>query len=433
MYNIKKFDNLKLGLNSPNFFLGGIMNRINLEKYATLLVKTGINLKKGQILVIRTPIECAEFARIVSEVAFKAGAGDVAFMWSDEIAAKIRYLYGPDEIFDTFPSWQKEFFLSYARKDAAFLSISASNPEAMKGVNPERMQRYSRVSSEAIAEYRKRMMNNENVWCVASVPTEAWAKKVFPNVGSEAAVSKLWDAILSATRVYESNPVEAWEIHKENLKGNVAKLNDFKLKKLHFTNSLGTDLHIELPEGHLWMGGSDFTPDGHEFIANMPTEEVFTAPLKTGVNGKVVASMPLNFNGSLIRNFELEFKNGAVVSYRAEEGEEQLKMLIETDEGSKFLGEVALVPYDSPISNTGILFYNTLFDENAACHLALGEAYPVCVEGGEHMDADTLDAHGINRSITHEDFMIGTADLSVKGIDGQGREILIFKEGNFVI
>lgn len=409
------------------------MNRNPFEKYAELLVKTGINLKKDQILVLRTPVECADFARVVSEVAFKAGAKDVAILWSDEKSSRIRYLNGSDALFNTFPSWQKEFFLSYVRQDAAFLSISASDPEAMKGVDPERMLRYSRVSSAELQEYRDRLMSNENVWCVASVPTPSWAKKVFPDVDEQTAVDKLWEAIFNAVRVHEEDPVAAWSAHKDNLKKNVSLLNGFNLKSLHFTNALGTDLKIALPKGHIWMGGSDVTPDGHEFIANMPTEEVFTAPERTGVNGKVVAAMPLNFNGSLISNFWIEFKGGEVVDYAAETGYDQLKSLIETDEGSRFLGEVALVPYDSPISNTGILFYNTLFDENAACHLALGQAYPVCLKDGEKMTKEELMEKGINDSIAHEDFMIGTSDMRIVGYDWNDKEILIFDQGNFVI
>ncbi len=404
----------------------------NLRKYAELLVRTGINLKKDQILVLRTPIECSEFARIIVEVGFEAGAKDVVVMWNDEIVSRIRYLKGADDLFDTFPSWQKEFYLSYVRQDAAFLTISASDPENLKDVDPLRIQRYSRAFSSEVAEYRKRMMNNENVWCVASVPTPAWAKKVFPELSENDAVDKLWHAIFEAVRVDEADPVAAWEAHKASLKKRMEKLNALKFKELHYTNRLGTDLRIELPKGHIWLGGSDLTPEGHEFIANMPTEEVFTAPKRDGVNGRVVSSMPLNFNGSLIDKFELTFEAGKVVSFNAEVGYEQLKRLLETDEGSLYLGEVALVQYDSPISNMGILFYNTLFDENASCHLALGKAYPVCLEGGDAMDSAELIANGINDSITHEDFMVGTDDLSIIGITESGDQIQIMKDGNFV-
>ncbi len=409
------------------------MNDTKFIKYAELLVKTGINLKKNQILVVRAPIECAEFARAITEIAFDAGAKDVVILWNDDGYSKIRYLKGPEALFDTIPSWQKAFYLSYVRQDAAFLSISASDPENFKEVDPLRIQRYSRAFNAEVSEYRQRLMNNENVWCVASVPTPAWAAKVFPNDTVDAAMDKLWEAIYASVRIDETDAVAAWETHKAALKKQMNHLNELNFKSLHYTNSLGTDLVIELPEGHIWLGGSDFTPDGHEFIANMPTEEVFTAPKRDGVNGRVVSAMPLNFSGSLIDKFELTFENGKVVDYKAEVGYEQLRRLLETDEGSMYLGEVALVPYDSPISNMGILFYNTLFDENASCHLALGKAYPVCLKGGEHMDSDTLIKNGINDSMTHEDFMIGTKDLSIVGTTYSGETIQVFKNGNFIV
>lgn len=407
------------------------MSDNKLRKYAELVVKTGINIKKDQILIVNAPIECADFARQISEVAFEAGAKDVVIRWNDEVSSRIRYLKAPDEIFDTFPSWQKEFYLSYVREDAAFLSISASDPEALKGVDPMRIQRYSKAFDASVREYRTRLMNNINVWCVASVPTPAWAKKVFPNEPIDVAMNKLWDAIYEAVRVNEADPVAAWEAHKTQLKTRMNYLNEMNFKSLRYTNQLGTDLVVDLPDHHIWIGGSDFTPEGHEFIANMPTEEVFTAPHRTGVNGRVVSSMPLNFNGSLIDGFELTFEYGKVVSYQAEVGYEHLKSLLETDEGSVYLGEVALVQNDSPISNMGILFYNTLFDENASCHLALGKAYPVCVKEGENMSPEELIQNGINDSMTHEDFMVGTSDLSIVGTTHDGREIQIFKDGNF--
>lgn len=403
----------------------------NLIKYAELLVKTGINIKQGQILVVRSPIECAAFVRIVAEVAYKAGASDVQVLWADEKLSKVTFLNAPDELFDTVPSWQVEFYLSYVRQDAAFLSISASDPELMKSVDTERIVRSQRVRSKALSEYQERLMSNKNVWCVASIPTLAWAKKVFPKASDEEAIDQLWQAIFNATRVSEENPVKAWEVHKANLSTQVKRLNDLKLKSLHYTNSLGTDLVINLPEGHLWIGGADYTPEGHEFIANMPTEEVFTAPDRTGVNGVVKNALPLNLNGTIVDGFELTFKEGKVVDFKAEEGYDALKGLLDTDEGSRYLGEVALVPYDSPISNTGILFYNTLFDENASCHLALGKAYPVCVEGGEDMPKEDLEAKGINDSISHVDFMVGTSDLKIVGQTVSGEEVVIFEMGNF--
>lgn len=402
-----------------------------LEKYARLLVKTGVNIQKNQILVIQSPIEAAAFARIVSEIAFKEGAKDVQILWKDELSTKIKYSYGPDEIFEEYPSWKKEFYISYARKGAAFLNIYATDPELLKDINPERVAKYQKVTNIALKEYRDRTMTNQNAWCIASIPTVAWAKKVFPDLSEDDAVKSLWKAILKSVRVDQEDPVAAWEEHKKSLEKRIDFLNSKKFRYLHYKNELGTDLVIELPKNHLWTGGADFTQDGTAFIANMPTEEVFTLPKKDGVNGKVVSSMPLNYNGSLIDEFSLTFKDGKIIDFTAKEGYDNLKHLINTDEGSAYLGEVALVPYDSPISNLKTLFYNTLFDENASCHLAIGKAYSPCIKGGEKMTDEELKKEGANDSLVHEDFMIGTKDLEIMGTSFDGEEIAIFKDGNF--
>ena len=402
-----------------------------LKKYASLIVKEGINIQKDQILVINSPIECAEFTREISEIAYREGARDVVVNWNDELLAKIKYLNAPEEVFEEFPSWRKELYVSYAEKGAAFLSISASDPELMKDVKPERLIKANKASSTALRDYRERLMSDKNVWCVVSVPTKAWAKKVFPEISEESAVEKLWSAIFKAVRADVEDPVDAWEKHKNNLKKSMDFLNENNFKYLHYKNSLGTDLKIELPENHLWLGGSSHTPENIEFIANIPTEEVFTLPKKTGVNGTVVSSKPLNYRGNLIEEFSITFKEGKIVDFTAKKGYDSLKSLIDTDEGSKYLGEVALVPYDSPISNSNILFYNTLFDENASCHLAIGEAYPVCIKNGENMSKDELKSIGVNHSMEHVDFMIGTSDLSIIGTKENGEEITVFKNGNF--
>ena len=407
------------------------MNNELLEKYALLLVKTGINIQKDQTLVINSPIECASFARIVSRIAYVEGAREVVINWRDELSSKIRFLLAPEEVFEEFPDWQRDFYLSNARKGAAFLNISASDPELMKDVNPDRMAKAQKASSTAIKEYRERLMSNKNVWCVASIPTVAWAKKVFPKVSEDEAVEKLWNSIFKTVRVDTEDPVASWETHKSNLKKSMDFLNSNNFKYLHYKNSLGTDLKIELPENHLWLGGSEYTPEGIEFIANMPTEEVFTLPKKTGVNGIVVSSKPLNYNGNLIEEFSLTFEQGRIVDFKAEKGYDILKKMIETDEGSYYLGEVALVPHDSPISNSNILFYNTLFDENASCHLAIGKAYPVCIKNGENLSDKELVKLEVNDSFVHEDFMVGTEDLQIIGITADGKEIPIFKNGNF--
>ena len=407
------------------------MDNMLLEKYANLIVKTGVNIQKGQTLVISTPIECASFARMIAEVAYLAGARDVVMNWKDELFSKMRFLQAPEEVFEEFPEWQKQFYLSYVKQGAAFISIAASDPELLKDVNPDRVAKVQKASNLALQEYRERVMSNKNAWCVVSIPTKSWAKKVFPKLSEEEAVKKLWGAIFKTVRVDTKDPTAVWEQHKNKLKVSADFLNSHQFKFLRYKNSLGTDLEIELPKNHIWLGGSEYTPEGVEFIANMPTEEVFTLPKKTGVNGHVVSSMPLNYNGSLIDQFSLTFKAGKIIDFTAVTGYEVLKKLIATDEGSNYLGEVALVPYDSPISNAKILYYNTLFDENASCHLAIGKAYPVCIKDGKNMNKKQLDQLEVNDSLTHVDFMIGTQDLEIIGITAAGKEIPVFKKGNF--
>lgn len=401
-----------------------------LGKYARLIVKIGVNIKRDQILVIRSPIECASFTREIARIAYEEGAGDVVISWSDELFTKIRYLYAPDKVFEEFPEWNREFYLSYARHGAAFISVLATDPELMKDVDPGRIAKDSKTRSTALKEYSERIMSSRNSWCVVSIPTKAWAKKVFPGATEEEAIEKLWKAIFMSVRADANDPVAAWEEHKANLAKRIEFLNSNEFKYLIYRNSLGTNLKIELPQNHIWLGGSDFTPEGQEFIANMPTEEVFTLPKKTGVNGIVVSSRPLNYNGNLIEDFSLSFKDGRIVDYSAKRGYEVLKSIIETDEGAHYLGEVALVPNDSPISNLNVLFYNSLIDENSSCHLAIGKAYP-CIKNADKMSKEELELIGVNDSFVHEDFMIGTEDMEITGINSSGEEIPVFRKGNF--
>lgn len=402
-----------------------------LEKYARLVVKTGVNIQKDQILVVNSPIECADFARKIAKEAYAAGAKDVVVSWNDEKLSKIRFTDAPDKVFDEFPNWRKEMYLGYAKEGAAFVSIAASDPEILKDVNPDRIARMQKVSGNALKEYRERMMNNKNTWCVVSIPTVSWAKKIFPQLSEAEAVARLWDAILETVRVGDGDPIAAWQSHLKTLTKSKELMNEYNFTRLHYKNALGTDLTVELPKGHIWLSGAEFTPDGREFVANMPTEEVFTLPKKHGVNGTVVSSKPLNYHGNLIENFKLTFKDGKVIEYSAKKGQSILEKLLTADESSAYLGEVALVPHDSPISNLNILFYNTLFDENASCHLAFGKAYPVCIAGGDKMDESALEAAEVNDSLIHEDFMIGTADLEITGITQDGKEVAVFKNGNF--
>lgn len=403
-----------------------------LENYAQLIIKIGLNIQKNQTLVITSPIEGAEFVRIVGEVAFNEGARDVVLNWGDEKFSRMRFLKAPEEVFEEFPQWKRDFYLHYIKEGAAFLSISASDPELFMDVDPSRMAKANKTINTALREYRESIMSNKNTWCVASIPTLSWAKKVFPHLPQEKVINKLWSTILKAVRIDGGDFINQWKEHNKNLRKTREFLNNKNFKTLHYKNSLGTDLTVELPKDHIWLGGSEFTPAGIEFNANIPTEEVFTLPKKTGVNGKVVSTKPLNYNGNLIEDFSLRFKEGKIIDFTAEKGYETLKNIIETDEGSYYLGEVALVPYDSPISNLNILFYNTLFDENASCHFAFGKAYPVCLKDGQNMNKEELKKAGVNDSLVHTDFMIGSRDLEIVGTTWNGDKVEIFKNGNFV-
>lgn len=401
-----------------------------IQKYAHLIVKAGVNIQKNQILVINSPIECAAFARFIAKIAYEEGAKDVVVNWRDEHLAKIRLLLAPDETLNEFPEWRKESYMSYAKQGAAFLSIAADDPELMKEVDPERIAKDNKVRGIALKDYSDRLMSNKNPWCVVSVPTVSWAKKVFPGISEDEAVEMLWDAILKSVWADVNDPVAAWEEHKSKLNKRSEFLNSKNFKYLIYRNSLGTNLKIELPENHMWLGGAERTLEGQTYLPNMPTQEIFTLPKKTGVNGTVVSSMPLNLNGNLVEDFSITFENGKIMAFKAEQGYDILKNLIETDEGSHYLGEVALVPENSPISNLKLLFYNTLFDENASCHLAIGRAYP-CIKDAEKLDKNQLEGLGVNDSIVHADFMIGTEDMDIIGVTASGEEIPVFRTGNF--
>ena len=298
-------------------------------------------------------------------------------------------------------------------------------------MDPDRLTRAQRASGEAHKPYREATMSSAIPWCIASIPIPSWAKKVFPGCGEEEAVEKLWEAILQAVRVGGGDAVERWRTHLDTLQRRMDTLNELNLESLHYKNSLGTDLTIRLPEGAVWAGGSTVTKSGVPYIANMPTEEIFTAPLRTGVDGVVYAAMPLVHNGVIMDRFHMVVREGKIVEVHAQIGEEALRAAVTLDEGASYFGEVALVPYDSPISNQKLLYYNTLFDENASCHLAFGEAYPECLKGGEDMTKEERQAHGLNTSITHVDFMVGTADLRITGRTRDGRDVDIFIDGNF--
>lgn len=402
----------------------------NLEKYAELAVKVGVNIQKGQTLVVNATLDAAEFIRLVVKKAYETGAHNVIVNWNDDKVTRTKYDLAPDEAFQEYPVWRAKEMDDLAEKGAAFMSVVSQSPDLLSGVDPERISNFNKAAGKALANYRKAAQSDKVSWTVIAAPSPAWAAKVFPDEPVANQVNKLWDAIFKATRVDVENPVEAWKKHDETLHEKVTYLNEKRYQKLHYT-APGTDLRVELPEKHIWVGAGSINEKGFEFMANMPTEEVFTVPLKTGVNGTVASTKPLSYAGNIIDRFSITFENGRIVGYKAEEGEEILKRLVETDEGSHYLGEIALVPYNSPISQSNVLFFNTLFDENASNHLAIGSAYAFCIEGGKKMSSEELAENGLNESLTHVDFMIGSPEMDIDGITADGKTEPIFRAGNW--
>jgi aminopeptidase len=395
-------------------------------------VEVGMNLQPGQIARISAPVECAPLARLCVAAALDCGAQDVVMEWTDDFVTRQRYLKADEAVFSQFPAYLKAKFDWLLENGCPVLSIIGSDPELLKGVDNRRILAWQRASAEPTKPWHDALDANKYQWSIGAHPTKAWAEKVFPDKKGEAAVDALWEAIFAVCRITgDGKGVERWKDHVAATARRAKQLNDYNFQSLHYTNCLGTDLTIVLPENHVWVGGSEKTPAGAEFVANMPTEEIFTAPRWDGVNGRVYAALPLALDGNLVKDFYLDFRDGKIVDVHASEGEDVLRSSIAMDEGSSYLGEVALVPYDSPIRSTGILFYNTLFDENASCHLAFGSAYPSCVRGGEKLDEAGQKALGLNQSMNHVDFMVGTADLSIVGVTHDGREIPVFQNGNF--
>ena len=402
-------------------------------EYARLIVETGVNLQKGQKVLICCPVECADFARILTDIAYEDGAADVLLEWRDDHISRAHWMCADDSLFDSVYQWKADMRNSLAKEKTAYIFIVGDDPENLKGVDPERLRRYDVASGRDLKYFYDMETSNGFPWCVAAVPVKRWADTVFPD--AENSMQQLWDAIFKTVRITgDGKAPEKWKEHCNNLRNLAEKLNKLNLESLHYENTLGTDLTVELPENHNWLSGGDVTQDGVPFVANMPTEEVFGAPKKTGVNGKLCASMPLVLNGNIVEGIVFTFKDGRIEDIHADSGEELLRAAVEADEGAHYLGEVALVPYDSPISNSKILFYETLFDENASCHFAFGQAYSGCIKGGDFMKTEELIKAGINaESCTHIDFMVGTSDLSITGKTRDGREVKIFEKGNFAI
>ncbi len=402
-----------------------------LTTYADLLVKVGVNLQPGQGLLVRAQTEAAPLVRKVVETAYRLGSPLVDVSWSDDEVTRARFLHAPADSFERVPTWRADGHLAMAQQGFASLAILSDDPDLLAGTEPERWATYARAWQRANRAYQQIAMSDGIAWSVAGNGGLAWARKVFPGVEDGQAVASLWDAIFAASRVTASDPVAAWEQHNARIKGWGARLNARRYAAVRFRGP-GTDLRVGLADGHSWEGGSAATPDGTRFMPNMPTEEIFTAPHRERVDGVVKASMPLANGGSVIDDFTLRFENGAVVQARAGTGQAALDRILDTDEGARRLGEVALVPASSPIARTGVLFFETLFDENAASHIALGRAYPTTVEGGAAMREEDARAAGLNDSLAHVDFMIGSAAMDVDGETADGRLEPVMRSGEWV-
>lgn len=402
----------------------------NLSKYAELAVKVGVNIQKDQYLYIAASTDAVDFVRLVAKIAYEEGAKQVFVDFSDDQVGRSRYQLAPEDSFDFFPPWKVQEREWLAEQGAAFMSIVSQDPDLLKGIDPKRIAAFQKAAGTALNKYRQYVQSDKISWTVIAAPSKGWASKVFPELPEEEQMGALWDAIFKATRANLENPVQAWTEHNDALHEKVDYLNKKKYAKLHYT-APGTDLTIDLPKGHLWCGAGSINERGDEFMANLPTEEVFTVPHKDGVNGYVSSTKPLSYGGNIIDDFKITFEKGRIVKVEAKQGEEVLKNLVATDEGSHYLGEVALVPHDSPISNSGLLFFNTLFDENASNHLAIGSAYAFCLEGGKTMSPEELMENGLNQSITHVDFMVGSAEMNIDGITEDGQREPVFRKGNW--
>lgn len=401
-----------------------------LEKYAELIVKVGVNVQQGQPVVIRTPIEGVDFAKRLTKAAYKAGAKKVYVEFSEEEITRMTYQYASEETLGEFPQWETAKYEALVKQNAAFISISASNPELLKDIPSSKLAIVQKASGEGLKVFRKAVSHSEVCWCVVSIPTQTWSQKVFPNEAPDKAMQKLWEMIFEVNRINEVDPVAAWEKHTQYLADKCDYLNKKRIKQLHFL-APGTDLYVDLPKDYIWEGGGERSAKGTYFVANMPTEEVFTMPHKYGVNGSLKATKPLVYAGNLIEEFTFVFKEGKVVEYKATKGKDLLEKLIQLDKGACYLGEVAIVPQSCPVSKTNTLFYNTLFDENASCHFALGSSYPTNIKGGVKMSEDELEAHGGNTSMTHNDFMVGCDALSIEAETYEGEKFYLLRRGEW--
>ena len=408
---------------------------ILLKKYADFIVRVGVNPQPGQTLIIRCPLEAAPLARLCVRSAYEAGARDVQVDWADNTVSRTRMELGSEEALTDFKPYQLRRYLDYAESEGGVcvLHLLADDPEVYAGLDGAKISRVNAASRKFMAPWRVYTMNDKVQWSIAAMPSASWAKKMFPELDTDAAIEKLWQLIFDVCRVTGGDPVTEWQAHLRRLTDLRDKLNALDLESVHFESANGTDLTVGLAEQAVWESAGSKNEKGVPFLPNIPTEEVFTAPHKDKVDGIVYGTKPYVFNGQLIKNFYVRFEQGRVVEHGAEEGADLLGQLLDSDEGARSIGEVAFVPASSPINRSGKLFYSTLFDENAACHIAFGASYPGTTKGGTALTKEQLEARGMNQSRLHEDVMIGAEDSEITGKCRDGRTVQLFKNGVWVL
>ncbi|SNZ10156.1 aminopeptidase [Terribacillus aidingensis] len=402
-----------------------------LQKYAKLAVRIGVNVQKNQLVVIHSDVKHVTFARLIQTAAYEAGASNVVMDWTDEESTQAFYIHAADDAIDHIPDWQHARFKEWDDTGAAYIHIISEDFDVFKDVSPERISRFQKAFRTKLEDYYARIRSHEVRWCLLAVPSFSWAAKVFPSVTKEVAVQSLWQAILSGARADGTNPIKDWENHNRVFESRKTFLNDCQFDALHFTNSRGTDLVVGLPNNHVFIGGGVTDNRGISFFPNIPTEEIFSAPHKDKVNGSLVATKPLVYGGEVIHDVSLIFQDGRITSYDAATGQEALHRLIETDEGSHYLGEIALVSNHSPLAQADMLFYITLFDENTACHIGIGNASPSNLQHGSDLSGEALKEAGLNTSLLSINVAFGTEDMKVVGRKEGGTEVLLMKDGDF--
>lgn len=405
-----------------------------LEKLAKVAVKIGANVQKNQLVGIMGPTGSYELVREITKQAYEAGAKKVIVVWRDEYIQRYGYQYQSLENLKEVPTWSVDQIQYIVDQGGCIINVNSPTSDFLKDVDKNKIQAVSKASAEVMHFFSEYIMSSKAQWTIICAPNKIWAKKVFPNLNEDDAVEALWDAILKASRVNDNtDSLKEWNKHIQEIVNRNKILNDYKFDRLILKNKLGTNIELKLVEEHNWVGGRSQTTNNVYFNPNIPTEENFTMIHRDGVNGKVYATKPMSFQGKTVNEFWLEFKDGVVIDYDAKQNKEVLESIINTDEGSKHLGEIALINFDSPVSNLDIVFYNTMFDENSSCHMSLGRATPLSIKDGHKMELNELKAKGYNHSAVQADFMFGSPDLSIIGITKKDEEIKIFSNGNFTI